>query len=197
MVLGSALGTQFRARHRGDVFAESWTHVDGIIGHFQIRAGRGDVRLEPGAQQLVIAEAKMFSDLSRGTKRAPTFDQAARNVACAAELASGFRSLKQLAFVVLAPTEQLARGTFDTLCDRGYIRAEVSTHVNTYGDEKGARFETVFLPVVEVIEIHILSWEGVITSVGKSDPAAAEMLYSFYTRRLEFNRPRPAIRAHR
>src|SRR4051812_48197891 len=70
------LSTQFRPRSRGDVLAESWTHADGVIGHFTIAEGRGDVRLQRDARQLVVVEAKMFSGLSRGTKRALTFDQA-------------------------------------------------------------------------------------------------------------------------
>jgi len=39
------------------------------------------IELLPGARQLTVIEAKMASGLSAGTKHAPNFNQAARNVA--------------------------------------------------------------------------------------------------------------------
>jgi hypothetical protein len=71
------LPSQFLARHRGYPLAESWTHADGVVGHFLLRPGRGDLSLKPGARQLVVTEAKMFSGLSVRTTRAKDFDQAA------------------------------------------------------------------------------------------------------------------------
>ena len=81
------LPSQFLARHRGDKLAESWTHADGAIGHFDIgKSADGDLTLKEGATQLVVTEAKMFSKLSSGVTNASYFDQAARNVACIAEI---------------------------------------------------------------------------------------------------------------
>lgn len=56
--------SQFIARFRGDSLAESWTHADGIIGHFEVgRSGKADISLAPSARHLVITEAKLFSRL--------------------------------------------------------------------------------------------------------------------------------------
>jgi hypothetical protein len=81
------LGSRFKPRRLGDPSGEGFTHADGVIGHFRQRpGGRGDIELLPGARQLTVIEAKMASGLSAGTKHAPNFNQAARNVACIAHL---------------------------------------------------------------------------------------------------------------
>src|SRR3954452_12700286 len=61
---------------------EGYTHADAVIGEIDIRKPRGDARLRAGATQFWVIEAKMGSPLSGGVKHAPTFNQAARNVAC-------------------------------------------------------------------------------------------------------------------
>ena len=81
------LPSAFLARRRGDPLAESWTHADGVVGHFVIGAqGKTDLSLLPRATQLLVVEAKMFSELSSGVTKARYFDQAARTVACIAEV---------------------------------------------------------------------------------------------------------------
>ena len=81
------LPSAFLARYRGDKLAESWTHADGVLGDFVIGANRdGDLTLIEGAKRILVTEAKMFSKLSSGVKNAGYFNQAARNVACIAEV---------------------------------------------------------------------------------------------------------------
>src|SRR4051812_5034183 len=65
------LPSRFKPRKRGDAAAEGFTHADGVIGHFTVRSGRGDIELSAGARQLTVIEAKMASGLSPGTKHAP------------------------------------------------------------------------------------------------------------------------------
>jgi len=190
------LSTQFRARTRSDTLAENWTHADGVIGHFRIGDGRGDVRLEPGAKQLVVVEAKMFSGFSKGTKRALTFDQASRNIACIAELlaASGRtpESFDRLGFVVLAPKEQVDAGLFSDLCDKDSIREKVNLRCASYGIEKQRWFEESFLPLLPCIEPKILKWEEVVQQIAEQDAASARDFLAFLDKCLQFNRPRTA-----
>ena len=81
------LPTPFKPRSRVDPRGETRTHADAVIGHFDIeRAPKADEMFLPQATQLIVAEAKIYSPLSSGTRHAPKFDQAARNVACIAEL---------------------------------------------------------------------------------------------------------------
>jgi len=189
------LPSQFRARTRGDRLAESWTHADGTIGHVRVRPGRGDVMLEPGASQFVVAEAKMFSGLSAGTKRATTFDQAARNVACVAEVLHQARrtpdSFRCLSFVVLAPEEQVARGVFAQPCALDSIEARVRERAAAYGGDKDVWVRESFLPVLERIGLHILTWEDVIAKISATDSIAGGELADFLTRCIKANR-RPA-----
>ena len=81
------LPSAFLPKERGDRLAESWTHADGVIGDFDIgKENIGGLSLKPDARQFVVTEAKMFSKLSSGVKNAGYFNQAARNVACIAEV---------------------------------------------------------------------------------------------------------------
>ncbi len=81
------LASQFLPERRGDERAECFTHADGLIGHFEVRATeRSEAVIHPNAEQFVVIEAKLGNPLSKGVKNAPNFDQAARNVACIAEL---------------------------------------------------------------------------------------------------------------
>ena len=113
------LPSRFLARQRGDNLAESWTHADGVIGHFEIgKNADGDLTLNEGAKQLVVIEAKMFSKLSSGVTNAKYFNQAARNVACVAEVASRAGidpvSFEDIAFYVDAPQVRIDEGVFST-----------------------------------------------------------------------------------
>jgi hypothetical protein len=54
------LPSRFLPQRRGDERAESFTHADGIIGHFSIAPGeRGEASLLPQARQFVVVEAKL------------------------------------------------------------------------------------------------------------------------------------------
>ena len=87
MVLRGLLQPAFLPESRGDAKAESFTHADRIVGHFLVHPGeRVEATLKAAATQLVIAEAKLGSGLSSGVRNAPGFDQAARNVACMANM---------------------------------------------------------------------------------------------------------------
>ena len=80
------LSSEFAPRHRGDTLAESWTHADAVIGHFDL--DRGLIRVRSEATQLVVIEAKLFSRLSPSITNAAAYDQAARTVACIAAVLS-------------------------------------------------------------------------------------------------------------
>ena len=186
------LPSQFKARVRGDPLAEAWTHADGVLGHLARKGGRGDVRLSETARQFVVVEAKMFSGLSAGTTRAPTFNQAARNVACIAEVlhlaGRSATELDDLGFVLLAPREKIDAGVFGSLCDKSQITSAVRSRVDTYGGAKEEWFNRHFLPTLSALRIDVLSWEDQITSIATRNADAAASLQAFYDRCLTFNR---------
>jgi hypothetical protein len=138
----------------------------------------------------------MFSGLSKGTKRALTFDQAARNIACIAEvLALSNRtaeSFDRIGFVILAPKEQIDGGVFSGACETDGIAEKVKARCASYGTAKQRWFEESFLPLLSRVEPQVLSWEEIIQHVAEADTGAAQDLSEFFDRCLQFNRSRTA-----
>ena len=185
----------FLARKRGDKLAESWTHADGAIGHIQIgESGSGDLSLKGGASQLVVTEAKMFSKLSAGVTNAKFFNQAARNVACMAEVlhraAIAPSSFKSLGFYVIAPESRIEDGIFADFIGKDSMREVVQRRVSEYEDAKMDQwFEEWFLPTLEVADIRCISWEELLDVIDNNDPDEATELREFYANCLKFNQP--------
>ncbi len=187
------LPSAFLARKRGDSLAESWTHADGVIGRFLIgEDGAGDLSLKNGATQFVVAEAKMFSKLSAGVTNAKYFNQAARNVACIAEIAkrAGIApsSFEDLAFYVVAPKARIDEGVFSEQMDIDAMREVVRRRVSEYEDpEKHQWFDEWFLPTLAAAKIRCISWEEILTVISEHKEADGQDLGEFYAKCLEFN----------
>lgn len=184
------LPSRFLPRTRGDSLAESFTHADGVIGHFSVQSGsRGDAVLEAVPGQFIVTEAKLGSSLSAGTKNAPSFDQAARNVACMAHMlaVAGVSpvSLKRLGFYVLAPRRQIDAGVFGDLSSRSSIEAKVGQRVAAYGGAHDSWFQEFFLPLLERIEVAAIAWEQVLATLPPTRERAE--LERFYAQCLLFN----------
>ena len=184
------LPSAFLARCSGDPLAESWTHADAIIGHFAIgSAGKTDCALASGVDQFVVVEAKIYSRLSPGVKQAPDFDQAARSVACMAELLkrAGRRPAEVdcLAFYLLAPASQIDAGLFAEEVDKASIGSKVKRRVDAYEGSRAAWHNHWFLPLLEGVEIQQISWESALDHIQCHDPTAAEEIGAFYKECLE------------
>ncbi len=188
------LPSQFLARQRGDKLAESWTHADGVIGQFDIGKGAdGDLTLKEGATQLVVTEAKMFSKLSSGVTNARYFNQAARNVACMAEIANRAgiapTSFEDIAFYVVAPKIRIDEGIFATEMTKDNVRETVQKRVSEYEDKAKLQwFEEWFLPTLDVIGLRCISWEELISVVSENNESDGRELGEFYAKCLEFNK---------
>jgi hypothetical protein len=188
------LPSRFLARSRGDKLAEGWTHADGVIGHFALRpGGRGDIRLAPDATQLVVVEAKMFSPLSAGTRQAPTYNQAARNVACMAQIIAQagvpLEQFETLAFVVLAPQSQLSLPDFAAIVHRDAIRAVVAERVAAYEGAHDDWHSNSFAPLCKRINVLPISWEEAIAEVSSEDEVYGADLAAFYSKCVRHNQP--------
>jgi hypothetical protein len=186
------LPSAFLARTRGDSLAESWTHADAIIGHFNIgTTGKADCTLTPNANQFVVIEAKIFSPLSPNVKNADYYDQCARNVACVAEtLCRAGHSpdaIDPLAFYVLAPASQIDAGVFATEIQKTSIQHKVKRRVDAYGGFHDSWFTDSFLPLLERIDVQSLSWETVIGHIHAHDPDFGDQIRAYYHKCLEFN----------
>ncbi len=158
--------SRFLQTEQGDPRAESFTHADGIVGHFEITPGeRGDATLSPNAKQFVAIEAKLGSALSVGTRNAPTYDQAARNVACIAHLIgrSGLApsKLERVGLYVIAPSAQIEAGVFSNLVTRESIEQKVRERLAPYSGIHDAWFRDTLIPLLDRIKLGLLSWEKV------------------------------------
>lgn len=192
------LPSQFLPRFRGDNLAESWTHADAVVGHFRIGEEQGGAAiLEAEASQFVVIEAKLMSPLSKGTKYSPDFDQAARNVACVAEVLarSGRRpdAMKTIGFHLVAPQAQRDAGIFGDLLTKPSISSKVQRRIASYqkwpeaNGEKTEWLADWFLPTLERSRIEFVSWESIATFISSADPPTGSAYREFYRRCLHFN----------
>jgi hypothetical protein len=186
------LPTAFQARYRGDKLAESRTNADGVIGHFLIGAkAKADLELEPGASQFVVIEAKISAPLSSGTSNAPGFDQAARNLACMAEVLRRANippaKLDHLAFVVLAPAYSIDAGIFSDEMDPIRMKEKIKYRVSSYEGELDAWFENWAEPTLSSVSLITVSWEQAISDLSEVRPMPAASLQEFYELCLSFN----------
>jgi hypothetical protein len=194
------LPSPFLPRFQKDPQAESYTHTDGVIGHFSMgRSGKGDIDLHPDATQLVVIEAKIFNRLSKGIRNFKNYDQAARTTACIAQTLSiinrQINDFSRLSFYVVAPQKQLKfEPTFQTFLNKDSIRIKVQKRTRAYSDSSEAEakrkwFTTWFLPTLERIDIACTTWEEIISYIRSSDSANGDTLLAFYEKCLALNQP--------
>ncbi|HMN27217.1 MAG TPA: hypothetical protein PKE45_03610 [Caldilineaceae bacterium] len=186
------LPSAFLPRFQGDPLAESWTHADGVIGHFQIGGqSKTGLALLPNATQLVVLEAKLFSPLSAGVQSAKFYDQAARTVACLAEVLRlaqrRAEDMEQVGFYVLAPQTQIEQHIFTKQLSRESIANKVAQRVQAYAGAKDAWHLDWFQPTLSTIKLGLLSWEELIATVQAVDGESGTALDTFYRRALVFN----------
>jgi hypothetical protein len=186
------LPTPFRARYRSDPCAEARTHADGFVGHIAIgNLAKTDGELLPGATQLVVTEAKIYSDLSKGTRNAPAYDQVSRSVACISKLLSRVErhpcQLQTLAFVVIAPEQRIRSGGITAKLDKRSIEAAVRSRVRAFSPELDVWCEAWFIPTLEAIRLEAIPWEGLIGDIASVDEPASRELATFYKRCCTYN----------
>jgi hypothetical protein len=186
------LPTAFKARFRGDPLSESRTNADGVIGHIRIgEKGKADLELTQKATQFTVVEAKIGAPLAKGIANAPLYDQAARNVACMAEVIAlssmNLSSLTCLDFVVLAPQDAIEKGTFSREMNPNSIQEKVKERVDSYEGELDDWYFGHFLPALEKVNIKSLSWEASMKWIGHHNPEFADQLVSFYDLCLKYN----------
>jgi hypothetical protein len=186
------IGSPFHPRSHKDPLGEKHTHLDGAVGHFDFQSGtKTGLMLTPDATQFVVIEAKMFSLLSKGITHARYYDQAARTVACMAwTIGKSNRSVNafnSLCFYVVAPEEQITRGTFSSQIKKSSLKEKVERRIGGYSDEDKKYdelqmwYKEFFTPTLDHIDIRCISWE---TMLGKIDNTS---IRDFYDRCLRFN----------
>lgn len=186
------LPSAFLARVWGDPLAESYTHADGVVGYFEIGgSGEGDLVLGGEAKQISVIEGKMLSRLSRGVTNAKYFDQAARNVACIAEVVRiaerAPASLDHVSFNVVAPRRQIESGIFEDLVTKESVRWKVTRRVEEYEGARDEWMDQWFQPTMEAVDLGLVSWEELLEDVAEGAPESGRDLEAFYEPCLHFN----------
>ena len=179
------LPTAFKARFRGDPQSESRTHADCVIGHIRIgHKAKADLELTQGAKQFTVVEAKVGAPLSSGTSHAKYYDQAARNVACMAEVMARAdvkpTSLSRLDFIVLAPLSSIDKGTFSKEMTKASIREKVKRRIESYDGQLDSWYTSHFEPALDSIGLHSLNWESAIEWISNHKPDVADQLHEYY-----------------
>lgn len=144
----------------------------------------GDARLRADRRaSSSSSRRKIFSTLAAGVRRAAYFDQAARTVACIAEV---FRAaerrpedIDRFGFVVIAPAEQLDRRLFAGLCDKESIDRKVRQRVAAYNGVKDAWYAEWFAPLLGRLHVDVLSWEEIVREIVSHDAPAGASLSEF------------------
>ncbi len=183
------LYTPFKARFQGGNQAEGHTHVDGIVGDFQI-VGKSGVVLNRDCRlskpYLTVFEAKMYSALAKGVKWAPDYDQVSRTVACMihAILESESAGDRVAHLVVLYPADNIKIHPDQYTRER--VERRIAKRVQGYLSAEGhdapnARFFAGWHDVLPQIQIQFLTWEDVLAEIDSNE------LNRFYALCVQFN----------
>jgi len=177
------LPSPFLMESRSDKLGESFTHADGVLGDIDVSlTGNALLKLSTAAERLVVIEAKMASALSPGVKNAAFYDQAARNVACIAEVVRRAQrkpdEMRQLAFYVIAPEAAIQQGRFEPEIQSAHIDEVVRRRADQYAGRKAEWLSESFAPLLARIEIGCLSWESLLDAAPEADAMALQHFYS-------------------
>lgn len=191
------LYTPFRRRDLRDRLGEGVTHADGVVGQFDWRPGtKCGLELHADAVQFDVVEAKMFSPLSAGTKNAPQYGQAARNVACIIHTLrqANLRPerLSSVGFYVFAPQEMAP--VHRPLLDKALLLYAIQERSGIYPPEE-QQVRREFLkdwvePVVNSprFKIESVTWESMLARVREQEADLGAEVGEFYDRCKRYNR---------
>jgi hypothetical protein len=161
----SLLPFAFLPEFRGDSIAESWTHADAFMGHFDIGNGsKGDLTLRTDVRHFVAIEAKMYSKLSTVVKKATCVNETAHNTVGISEVLKRTirqaQEFKALGFHVLS--SQINQGLFDEYLTKTSLRTVVERRVDAYGEKHGSCFSGWFLRTLDRLDIKAICWKDLI-----------------------------------
>jgi hypothetical protein len=166
--------------------AEGYTHADMAIGNFEVgHDGKGDLKVIGKTGIFGVIEAKMGSPLARGTKNAPDYNQASRNLACIA-----FNTLytnHKISFAVVAPAKKITKHRMKEKAGMDLMLKQIETRFNSYsGDEMVYSLRDSVLDRASTCICSVISYEDWIDLFIGTD--TEKDLTVFYERCLEFNR---------
>ena len=153
------LSSPFLKRNSKDKLAEGYTHADMALGDFHIDPlNRGIIRINGKNGIFGVIEAKMGSNLSQGTRNAPRYDQASRNLACIA-----FNTIKtshRIFFAVVAPEKKIEEYEIEKQVNISTIARKIYKRFEMYKtDPKVYAYKEPLLNRVQKSTCLVLSYE--------------------------------------
>jgi hypothetical protein len=183
------LPTPFARRPGGGFPGEGRTHVDGIVGDFEL-VNRTGVRLDPDWKTLAVFEAKMFSGLSKGSRNAPCYDQVSRTAACMihAMLEAG-QAERDAHLVVLYPQDSkaIAPGQYSPQKIEQRIAERLDGYRSPGRADPIPRFRAQWRAVLPRIGVHFVTWEEVLDDLAADASSLPKELHEFYRLCVQFN----------
>ncbi|MFC1507299.1 hypothetical protein ACFLQ6_09560 [Thermoproteota archaeon] len=185
------LYSPFLKRFPKDRLAEACTHLDGAVGHFRFTPNtKTGLELLSDSKQFITIEAKMYSPLSRGTKNAAFYDQAARTVACMATTLershTSVKDFESIGFYIMAPEDQIRRGVFAKQITRENIITNVLRRIEMYQKDKKyypklqSWFQDRFDPLIKKIDLRCWSWETTLEKICAVKVEQGTLFKNFY-----------------
>jgi hypothetical protein len=94
-------------------------------------------------------------------------------------------TVERLGFYVLAPERQIQTGVFGNLVTKESVREKVGARVAQYRGEWDTWLSSAFEPVLRQIDLAVLSWESVLSTLPNDDDATG--IREFYSLCQRFN----------
>jgi hypothetical protein len=163
------LSSPFSPEARSDKRAEGFTHADMALGDFSIKAeDRGDISVDSSDGVFGVIEAKMGSKLSLGTKNAPNYNQASRNLACIA-----FNTLEtkhDIFFSVVAPKAKIEEHGIRDIVNIPFMLKQITDRFDSYDkSSKAYSYRDQVLARAKQCKCMVISYESWIEEFTDTD----------------------------
>jgi hypothetical protein len=166
---------------------EGYTHADIALGDFSVDYETGgEITVDETPDQFGIIEAKLGSPLSKGTKYADYYDQAARNAACIAYQTFQYPECKSF-FIVTAPKNQKHFRKIQELNSVESIITKVERRFEEFRSVRGTyNSRNDILSAIERISLDVISYEDWIEHFDQFKEIQ-QLLLAFYQNTLKYN----------
>ena len=165
---------------------EGYTHADIALGDFKVDyEKRGEIIILDKAKIFGIIEAKMGSNLSKGTKHFSDYNQASRNLACICS--QTYNKECEIFFIVVAPHKQLLKHKIEKQINLQFMIQQIKERFKNYLESfKSSQNMNLILSKAETCVVRALSYEEWIEAIVNSD--SKDFIKDFYMKAKKWNR---------
>ncbi len=171
---------------QADQHREGYTHADIALGDFDVDYNKnGKIIISENAKIFGIIEAKMGSNLSKGTKHFSDYNQASRSLACMSS--QTYDKNCEIYFIVVAPQMILVKHKIDKQIDLNNMIQQIRERFKEYSDSfKSAQNMDLILSKAGTCSVKSWSYEEWINAI--VNPDSKKFLSDFYDKAKECNR---------